>query len=76
MGIFNIFFKRLFEERFGDLELIVIENFKIVPLCPINRRPLKVFAKLHKSPLLIANTVKSAVSGLRQFLATESLEKS
>ena len=32
----------------------------------------KVFAKLHRSPLLIANKVKTAVSGLRQFLATES----
>ena len=47
-------------------------NWKSVPLCPIKWQPLKFFAKLHKSPLLIANIVKGAVSGLRQFLATES----
>ena len=46
-----------------------------MPLCPIKWRPLKVFAKLHKSLLLIANTVKGAVSGMRQFLATESFWK-
>ena len=34
-------------------------------------QPLKFFAKLHKSPLLIASIVKGAVLGLRQFLATE-----
>ena len=43
-----------------------------MPLCPIKWRPLKFFAKLHKSPLLIASIVNGAVSGLRQFLATES----
>ena len=42
-------------------------NWKYVPLCPV-----KCFAKLHKSPLLIANIVKCAVSGLRLFLATQS----
>ena len=41
-------------------------------LCPIKWRPLNFFVKLHKSPLLIASIVKGAVSGLRQFLATES----
>ena len=51
---------------------IVIENFKPVLLCPIKWRPLNFFAKLHRSPLLIASIVKGAVSGLRQFLATES----
>ena len=40
--------------------------------CPTEWQPWKCFAKLHKSPLLIANIVKGAVSGLRQFLATES----
>ena len=43
-----------------------------MPLCLKKWRPLKVFAKLHKSPLWIANTVKEAVSGLRQFLTTEN----
>ena len=38
---------------------MAIENFKSVPLCPIKWRPFKVFVKLHKSPLLIANTVKA-----------------
>ena len=51
---------------------IVIANFKPVLLCPIIWRSFKVFAKLHKSPLLIANAVKDAVMGLREFLATES----
>ena len=49
-----------------------VENFKPLPLCPIKRRPAKVFVKLYKSRILIANIVKGAVSGLRQFLATES----
>ena len=33
---------------------------------------LKIFAKLHKSPLSISNVVKGAVSDLRQFLVIES----
>ena len=37
-----------------------------MPLCPIKWRPLKFFAKLHKSPLLMANIVK----GAGQFLPT------
>ena len=40
---------------------IVIENFKPVPQCPIRWRPFKVVVKLHKSPLLIANTIKVVV---------------
>ena len=43
-----------------------------MPLCPIKWRPIKVFAKLQKSPLLIANIVKGAVSDLRQFLESEN----
>ena len=35
-------------------------------------RPFKVFVKLCKSPILIANILKGAVLGLRQFLAIES----
>ena len=50
----------------------MIENFKLMPLYPIKWRPFKVFVKLCKSPLLIANIVKGAVSGLRQFLATKN----
>ena len=46
-----------------------------MPLCSIKWRPLKFFQKLHKNPLLIAKTVKVAVSGLRQFLATETTWK-
>ena len=38
-----------------------------MPLCPIKWQPLNFFAKLHKSPLLMANIVKSA----GQFLAIE-----
>ena len=51
---------------------IVIENFKPMPLCAITWQPLKVFEKLCKSPLLVANIVKGTVSGLNHFLATES----
>ena len=49
-----------------------IENFKLVPLYLIKLWPLKVFGELYKSLLLLANIVKCAASGLRQFLATES----
>ena len=49
-----------------------MEDFKPVPLCPIKWRPFKLFVKLHKTLLLIVNIIKGAVSGLRQFLATES----
>ena len=51
---------------------MVIENFKLMSLCPIKWQPLKVFAKLGKSLLLIGNVVKGTVSGLREFVATES----
>ena len=43
-----------------------------MPLGPIKYWPFKVFAKLRKSPLLIAYIVDGAVSGLRRFLATHS----
>ena len=36
---------------------------------------LKVFMKLHKSPLLKANINKGAVLGLKQFSALKALEK-
>ena len=68
IGIFDTFFKRLCKESFVDLEFY--SNFKPVLLCP--RRPLKIFAKLQKRPLLIASIVKDTFSGLRQFLATET----
>ena len=36
IGIFDIFFKRLYEETFEDLTINrAIENFKPAPLCPI-----------------------------------------
>ena len=55
---------------------IVTENFKL-PLCPIKWRPFKAFVKLHKCTLLIDNIiVKGAVSGLRQFLVSETPGKS
>ena len=66
IGIFDIFFKRLCKERFENLQ-IVIENFKPLPHL-IKWWSFKVFVKLYKSPISIANIVKgSAVSGLRQF---------
>ena len=72
IGIFDIFFKKLYEESFKIYKSIVIENFKPVPLCPMKWWPFKVFVNLQKSFLLIANIVKGAGSGLRQFLATGS----
>ena len=66
IGIFDIFFKRLYIESFEDLQITVIENIKPVPLCPIKWQSFKVFVKLHKSPLLIADIVKGVVSGLRK----------
>ena len=68
IGIFDIFFKRLCKESFEDLEFN--SNWKFQTRAAL--WPLKFFANLHKSPLLIASIVKGAVSGLRQFLATES----
>ena len=69
IGIFNIF-KKTIEGSFEDLEFN--SKWKSVPLCPIKWWPLKFFATIRKSSLLISNVVKSAVSGLRQFLATYS----
>ena len=43
---------------------IAIENLKIVPLRPIKCRSFDLFMKLHKSPLLIANSCLY-LSGLR-----------
>ena len=64
LGFFDIFSKKLCKASFEDLEFnIAIENFKPVLLCAIKWRPLKVFVKLYKSPLLIASIVKGAVSG-------------
>ena len=58
--IFDIIFKRIFQERFEHLQ-IVTETFESVPLCPIKWWSFKVFQKLHESLLLIASTVKGAV---------------
>ena len=73
IGIFDIFFLKACRKKVLKIyKSIVIENLKPVAVCPIKWRPFQVFVKLHKSPLLIANIVKNAVSDLRQFLATES----
>ena len=74
IGVFDVFFK-IAKNVLKIKNSIVIENFKPVPLCLLKWRPLKVFAKLHKSPLLIASIFKGAVSGYRQFLATENPSK-
>ena len=60
------------DRRRKFLRYRINSNWKSLPLCPIKWQPLNIFAKLHKSPLLIANIVKRAVSGLRQFQDTES----
>ena len=65
IGIFDIFFKRLCKERFENLQ--IVNNNKPLPHL-IKWWSFKVFVKLYKSPISIANIVKgSAVSGLRQF---------
>ena len=61
--MFDIFL-RLCEESFEDLQ--INSNWKF------QSPPFKVFVKLQKKSLLKANIVRGAVSGLRQFLATES----
>ena len=72
IGIFNIFFKTLCQNFFEDLEFN--GNWKFQTFAPMSHEmaSLKVFLKFQKSPLLIANIVKGVLSGLRQFLATES----
>ena len=63
IGIFDIFFKRLCKERFENLQ--IVNNNKPLPHL-IKWWSFKVFVKLYKSPISIANIVKgSAVSGLR-----------
>ena len=72
LGIFDIFFKSLYEFFLKICKSAVIENFKPVPLRPIKWRPFKVLANLHKSTLLIANILKSTVLGRIRYLETES----
>ena len=60
IGVFDIFFKKVLRVYKSK----ATENFKSVPLCSIKfflRATMfhKVFVKMHKSPLLIANTVKA-----------------
>ena len=69
IGIFDILFKRLHEETLEDLQ--INSNWKFQTRA-IKWWPFKLFVKLHESPLLIANIVKGAVSGLKQFLTTEN----
>ena len=63
--VFLIYFSKVCIKKLLRIyESIVIEIFKLVPLCPIKCRPFKAFAKLLKSPILITSIVKGAVSGL------------
>ena len=66
IGIFDIFFKRLHEEGFEDLQ--INSNWKFQTRNNISHKwqPFQVFAKLYKSLLLIATIVRGAVSGLKQ----------
>ena len=73
MEVFDTFFKRLCEESFEDLQ-IVIENLKLMLLCLIKWRPFKVLVELHESLLLIVNTGNGTVSGLRQFWQLRALK--
>ena len=59
-------------EGFEDLQINSNWKFQTRATMSHKMAVLQVFAKLHKSLLLIANIVKDAVSGLRKFLATES----
>ena len=60
IGIFDIFFKKLHEILFEDLQINSILKIPN-PLCPIKWWPTKVFVKLHKSPLLIANIINNSL---------------
>ena len=66
IGTFDIYFERLCEEIFEDLE--IKSNYKSQTHANIFHK-VGIFAKLHKSTLLIATIVKEAVLGL----TTESL---
>ena len=57
LGVLTCFLKDCTKKVLKIYKSIVIKNFKPVPLCPIKWQPFKVVAKLHESPLLIANTV-------------------
>ena len=74
--VFLIYFLKDCPKKFWKIQnSIAVENSKLLLLCLIEWWPLKLFAKLHKSLLLIASIVKDALLGLRQFLATESTLK-
>ena len=62
------------KEKSEDLEINSNWKFQIRSTMSHKWRPLNVFVKLHKIPLLIVNTVKGTVSGLRQFLAIQPLK--
>ena len=64
IGILTYFLKDCPKKFLKIFKSIVIENFKPGQLCPIKWRPFNVFMELHKNPLLIANIVKGAISGL------------
>ena len=71
--VFLAYFLKDWTKKFLNIyKSVVIESFKLVPLCPIKWRPFKVFVKLHKSPHLTVNIAKGVVSGMRQLLTTES----
>ena len=65
IGIFDIFFKRLREESFEDLEINGNRKFQARATMSLKMAAIKVFAKLHKSPLLIANVAKGIVQVLQ-----------
>ena len=71
ISIFDIFFKKFYEKSIEDLK--INSNWKFQTRATMSyKMAFKVFVKIQKSPPLIANIVKSSVSGLTRFLATKS----
>ena len=71
------FLKDCTKEVLEIFKSTVIEKIKLLLLYPPKWQPFKDFAKLHESLKLnivnkVYNIVKGAVSGLSQFLTTES----
>ena len=73
MYISKIHCKMQYITEYQDVKAIFKSDTKILKQQHFeDKAKIKKFAKLHKSPLLIANIVKGAVSSLRPFLATGS----
>ena len=72
IGIFDMFLKRLCKDGFGDLQLNSNWKFQTRAALSHKMAALKIFCEITQKSFFSPVIVKGAVSGLRQFLATES----